>query len=143
VGVCMNTVSACVNGQELSCSPGMPSAEICDGLDNDCDGMVDEALNCNAVCGDGVVAGGETCDDQNQTNGDGCSASCTVEPGYFCTGSPSTCVVATCSDGIQNGAETGVDCGGGSCAPCANGQGCNAASDCASGVCMGGVCVAN
>lgn len=28
-------------------------------------------------------------------------------------------VVATCSDGIQNGDETGVDCGGSSCAPCA------------------------
>lgn len=26
----------------------------------------------------------------------------------------------TCSDGIQNGSETGVDCGGSSCAPCPN-----------------------
>jgi hypothetical protein len=29
-----------------------------------------------------------------------------------------TPVVPTCSDGIQNGDETGVDCGGSSCAPC-------------------------
>jgi cysteine-rich repeat protein len=233
VGVCMNTVGACVNGQEQSCSPGMPSVEICDGLDNDCDGMVDEENVCNAVCGDGVVAGGETCDDQNQTNGDGCSAACTVEAGYSCAGSPSVCTpvppvcgnglveqgeicddgdvtsgdgcsaaciveagysctgspstcfdineclvnnggcspnatctntvgsytcacnpgyvgdgitcsqVATCMDGIKNGTETGVDCGGGSCAPCANGQGCNAASDCQSGICSGGQCVSN
>lgn len=143
VGVCMNTVSACVNGQEQSCSPGMPSVEVCDGLDNDCNGIVDDQGVCNAVCGNGLVEGGETCDDQNQTNGDGCSMACTVEPGYSCAGSPSVCVAATCSDGIQNGSETGVDCGGGNCAPCANGQGCNAASDCASGICSGGVCVAN
>ena len=30
-----------------------------------------------------------------------------------------TLSVPTCSDGIQNGDETGVDCGGSSCAPCA------------------------
>ena len=29
-----------------------------------------------------------------------------------------------CSDGLQNGQETGVDCGGGACPKCAPGQGC-------------------
>lgn len=29
---------------------------------------------------------------------------------------------ATCSDGIKNGDETGVDCGGSACAPCATNQ---------------------
>ncbi len=29
-------------------------------------------------------------------------------------------ITATCSDGIQNGDETGVDCGGSSCVPCSN-----------------------
>lgn len=33
-----------------------------------------------------------------------------------CQGGP---VLPTCNDGIQNGDETGVDCGGSSCAPCA------------------------
>ncbi|MCK6455999.1 MAG: hypothetical protein L6Q92_05655 [Phycisphaerae bacterium] len=46
----------------------------------------------------------------------------------------------TCTDGIQNGGETDVDCGGGNCPPCQNGQMCATASDCVSGVCMGGVC---
>ncbi|MBC6994413.1 T9SS type A sorting domain-containing protein [Lewinella lacunae] len=39
----------------------------------------------------------------------------------FCLGS--TPPAPTCNDGIQNGTETGVDCGG-SCAPCGGGGGC-------------------
>ena len=34
---------------------------------------------------------------------------------------PEVPAVATCSDGIQNGDETGIDCGGAGCAPCATG----------------------
>src|SRR4051812_35541842 len=30
---------------------------------------------------------------------------------------------ATCRDGIKNGIETDVDCGGGTCPPCATGRG--------------------
>ena len=56
------------------------------------------------VCGDGDVIG-EACDDGNTASGDGCSSSCTVEPGYACTGSPSTCV-AICGDGLIVGGET-------------------------------------
>jgi cysteine-rich repeat protein len=44
-----------------------------------------------AVCGDGIVAGNEQCDDGNTTSADGCSATCEVEPGYQCDGEPSTC----------------------------------------------------
>ena len=33
-----------------------------------------------AVCGDGMLEGGETCDDGNLGDGDGCSASCGIEP---------------------------------------------------------------
>ena len=42
------------------------------------------------------------------------------ETGVDCGGNCTPCVVATCNDGIQNGNETGVDCGGNcpSCATC-------------------------
>ncbi len=40
----------------------------------------------------------------------------------FCAGDGGT--APTCNDGIQNGDETGVDCGGSSCAPCGGGGGC-------------------
>jgi len=46
----------------------------------------------------------------------------------------------TCSDGIQNGDETGIDCGG-SCPRCANGSSCLSRSDCSSALCSGRVCV--
>ncbi|PKN58898.1 MAG: hypothetical protein CVU56_03490, partial [Deltaproteobacteria bacterium HGW-Deltaproteobacteria-14] len=49
-------------------------------------------------------------------------------------------VSASCTDGASNGAETGVDCGGGTCDPCATGGACAFGSDCASGVCTGGTC---
>ena len=50
-----------------------------------------------------------------------------------------------CTDGAQDGDETGVDCGGPTCgAPCGLGQGCLSGSDCLSAVCnsVTGLCVA-
>ena len=44
-----------------------------------------------------------------------------------------------CADGIQNGAETDLDCGG-PCAPCAQCARCSMASDCETGNCMEGRC---
>ncbi len=47
----------------------------------------------------------------------------------------------SCSDGILNGDETDVDCGGG-CDVCGDGQGCGGAEDCASMLCVNNVCQA-
>ncbi len=47
----------------------------------------------------------------------------------------------TCRDGVPNGNETDVDCGGGTCHRCQNDQTCQAANDCLSGTCTGGQCV--
>jgi hypothetical protein len=43
---------------------------------------------------------------------------------------------AGCTDGVQNGDESDVDCGG-SCDPCVDGMQCGVADDCASGSCAG------
>ncbi len=45
----------------------------------------------NANCGNGRQDSGESCDDSNTNNGDGCSNSCQVESGWHCSGSPSSC----------------------------------------------------
>ncbi|CAI2386729.1 unnamed protein product [Moneuplotes crassus] len=39
-----------------------------------------------AICGDGFYSPSEACDDGNNINGDGCSNSCAIEPGYQCYG---------------------------------------------------------
>jgi len=44
-----------------------------------------------AICGDGVVAVIEACDDGGTTPGDGCDAACQVESGWTCSGNPSIC----------------------------------------------------
>jgi len=46
----------------------------------------------------------------------------------------------TCADGVKDGAETDVDCGGGACPSCADGRACAAKSDCQSLACSAGVC---
>ena len=61
---------------------------------------------CTPTCGDGrrVAWGGEGCDDNNTVNGDGCSATCGVEPGFACTGGTfyhlDTCSTV-CGDGYR------------------------------------------
>ncbi|HRE91704.1 MAG TPA: hypothetical protein PK095_21480, partial [Myxococcota bacterium] len=51
------------------------------------------------------------------------------------------CAEPTCFDFLENGDETGPDCGGG-CGPCAAGEGCLGVDDCQSAVCDDGVCAA-
>jgi hypothetical protein len=49
---------------------------------------------------------------------------------------------ASCNDGIRNGQETDVDCGGPVCQPCADGRLCQLNRDCSSNMCSGGICAA-
>ncbi len=50
-------------------------------------------------------------------------------------GSTSSGGVDPCHNGVQDAAESGVDCGGGSCESCAEARGCLMDSDCSSGYC--------
>ena len=50
-------------------------------------------------CGNGILEAGETCDDSNIDNLDGCSAECQIEPGFICSMTPSKCD-PICGDGI-------------------------------------------
>lgn len=57
-------------------------------------------------------------------------------------GAEGTCEANSCENNIQDGGETDVDCGGfgTGCPRCEVGQSCEEDFDCASNVCLGGVC---
>ena len=95
--------------------------ESCDGMDNDCDTLVDEDGVCMA-CGDGfIIPGVEECDDAPPAeSGDGCSDSCTIEHGFQCSGEPSACF-STCGDAVVATGVEGCDDGN-----LSNGDGCSA-----------------
>ncbi len=98
-------------------------------------------------CNDGVLdgretdvdCGGPTCDPCGigricERNSDCESGSC--EDG-LCFGD----VPESCEDGLKNGSETDLDCGGEECTACGLGLVCEVNADCASGRCDAGVCV--
>lgn len=73
-----------------------------------------------STCGDGEKELSEACDDGDNTNGDGCSASCTVESGWSCSGSLPTACAEVCGNGIVT---SGEECDDGNTS---DGDGCTA-----------------
>jgi len=134
-GVALADVATGCNAADAStlggCMDARTRCRVCvmlnavDGLARDCD-VVDDGDDANdscpepTVCGDGVRDGTETCDDGNTTSGDGCDASCRIETGYACSGTPSACATV-CGDGLVVAAET---CDDGNAT---GGDGCSAA----------------
>ncbi|WP_437925607.1 hypothetical protein WMF37_42210 [Sorangium sp. So ce291] len=60
-----------------------------------------------------------------------------------CGSGNNRCSEARCDDGVKNGKETDVDCGAVACrSMCGDGNGCQSGADCASAVCLAGVCQA-
>ena len=94
--------------------------ETCDGVDNDCDTEIDEGAGCMFL-------------------GEGCIDHVDCESGNCGTG---VCAASTCGNLVEDGSETGTDCGG-TCAGCGDGLGCLVGGDCLSDSCYLGVCVPN
>lgn len=139
-GACGVGVTQCV-GRDVVCSQvGRPSAERCDGIDNDCNGTTDEGDLCTGldVCFQGA------CVPPCFEGGCGVGETCTAE---------GTCVETACM-GVT--CPPGQRCDGGSCVGacddvrCPHGQQCLAGRcadlcailDCGEGeICVDGACV--
>jgi hypothetical protein len=87
-------------------------------------------------------------------DGTGCVVDADCDSGVCCLGAANTatcpcpsatcavntCLAPSCSDGVLNGGETDVDCGGSCPSKCATGLGCVANADCIGGLCAQSTC---
>jgi hypothetical protein len=125
--------------------PGVPCSRTADCASKVCAGGVCQPPTCE----DGTVNGDEASADcggpcpvcrvgGSCTAGASC-ASGTCTPGTG--GASGRCAAAsTCSNSLQDGTETDVDCGGLACAKCAAGKRCRTPGDCNTRICAAGVC---
>jgi hypothetical protein len=60
-GACQTTVPECLDGVPQTCTPGAPAPETCNGIDDDCDGFVDNEPVASASCDDGDPGTNDAC----------------------------------------------------------------------------------
>jgi len=99
-------------------------------------GVLGEPCCTAAHCDSGLVCTFASCSSGLNAAGLGCYGGKECASGRCVKG---VCQAAACDDGLHNGDETDVDCGGG-CDTCPRGKGCKTKADCASGFCTDGMC---
>jgi hypothetical protein len=124
---------------------GSCPADACPGLDSDC-----RVRSCSAEgCGFADTPTGTGCDDGESAlahvcDGEGSCVDCLAAehcPPDQPVCSNRHCIAASCTDGMLNAGETGLDdgagneCGGMSCGPCVDGEPCLERTDCISRFC--------
>ena len=104
-GVCQssNTPSSCVAGVEMPCEPGLALSDLdlsCDGVDDNCNGFVDEDVRSNieSACDPGGTCETVVCSPVSGQCESSWSTGC-CEFSEDCQ-SPSTCVVGVCNHNL-------------------------------------------
>ncbi len=120
------TTSCAASAANVNITIGAPSCT--DGIHNGSETDVDCGGGTCAACATGKIC---------IVNGD-----CTTNA---CDAVSLVCVSSPCSDHHKDGAETDVDCGGGTCATCATGKICIVNGDCTTNACdaLSFVCVSS
>lgn len=137
-------------------TPGDCKKQVCDGA-----GAVITVPDTSDVVDDGNACTLELCDAQGPSHPfKAAGAACAQGGGTVCDGqgtcvecvtgancasgvcAQNHCASSSCADGVKNGGETSVDCGGAACVPCTAGKGCSKNTDCADGSCVAGACTA-
>ncbi len=114
VGVCSPGTKKCIGGKWGECTGGtLPSAETCNGDDDDCNGVVDDVNRGNSIgssacaCYNRFAMPGtqeEICNGIDDDCDGAIDEGCGSQPGH-------------CQNGVMDGDEKGIDCGG-SCKLC-------------------------
>ncbi len=140
LGACGVGITQCV-GRDVTCVPiGTMTAERCDGVDNDCDGMVDDGELCTSPnvcvrgecvppCFEGGCESGETCTEDGVCVETAC-IDVTCPPGERCAGG--VCVGAC--EGIV--CPHGQQCVAGRCTDLCDVLTCNMGEICVDGACV-------
>jgi len=130
VGICKSGTQTCTGGLWGPCVGEVtPHPEVCNGLDDDCDGTVDDPPSGGSLCDTGFSCQNGVC---LPTSCNGENARCPT--GFTCTSG--TCQ-ANCS------CPAGQVCGSSGCVdPCA-GVTCGPGSSCSGGQCLAGGCSMN
>jgi hypothetical protein len=132
----------CGGGTCPACAVGQGCKVDGDCTSNGCDTVTGQCVSsqCTDQTQDGVETdvdcGGGTCPACGLGKDCGFDADCTSGACNWCV-TPHSCISNQCADCQKDGAETDVDCGGGTCAACALGKHCNIDPDCATDACDG------
>ncbi len=138
-GICSAMASSCSEGIAV-CPAAVPAAEVCNGVDDNCDGKTDEGL-----CDDGIVCTTDICNSDGTCkhlpgSGDPC------DDGDICTGKD-LCVAGICTGTAGTGCDDGNPCTADTCdkisgcqhknqdGPCGDDGNSCTLDQCASGTC--------
>ncbi|HPB96536.1 MAG: hypothetical protein BWY17_02853 [Deltaproteobacteria bacterium ADurb.Bin207] len=127
-GVCTGSRTCDENGL-TPCSAPTPSAEVCDGTDNDCDGHVD-----NGTCSDNLDCTEDVCDGKGQCSNPIQSSSCLIDG--ECKNSGDLNPTNSCQSCKPSSSQTAWTVLTGSCD---DGDVCTVQDTCVEGVCVGQV----
>ncbi|PKN59283.1 MAG: hypothetical protein CVU56_01070 [Deltaproteobacteria bacterium HGW-Deltaproteobacteria-14] len=115
VGACSGGVVVCKDASTLTCSTkGSATAEVCDSVDNDCDGATDETF---AAGGTVTFGGGGYAPDAGKVLGNGCGTGACAGGSVVCAANKTSLACSTagnasaeaCGDGVDNDCEGTTD----------------------------------